>query len=328
MIDGSSRSGGFRPPFGLANRHAQSILASSRLRKRCITEQVASLKSASVAKLLTSAAGVNLLGYYSPARDQSRGLVILLHGWEGSADSHYVVSLAGVLHEANMDVFRLNFRDHGDTQELNEGLFHSCRIDEVVDAIKAIGDQYSTRPMSLVGYSLGGNFALRVAARAETARIDLSKVVAVCPVLHPHSTMEALESGFWAYRHYYLRKWRRSLQAKEASFPETYQLGDLRRFRTLTATTEFFVERYTELPDIDTYLRGYAVTGPALAELRVPTRIIAAADDPIIPIRDLEDIHGSEYVEVTVTPSGGHCGFLTDYRLRSWADREVLRELP
>ncbi len=139
--------------------------------------------------------------------------------------------------------------------------------------------------------------------------------------------MEALETGLWAYRQYYLRKWRRSLEAKEALFPETYQLGNLRRLPTLTATTEFFVERYTELPDLDAYLEGYALTGTALADLPVLSRLIASADDPIVPIDDLDDVHRSERLEVTVTAKGGHCAFLTDYRLGSWMDQEILRQL-
>ena len=317
----------FRPPAGLANSHAQSILASFPLRKRGIARQAATLTSSSVPQILTSAHGVRLLGFYSQAPSRSRGLAVLLHGWEGSAQSHYLLSTAVTLQDAGLDIFRLNFRDHGSTQHLNEGLFHSCRIDEVVDAIKSIQDHYAARPLFLVGWSLGGNFALRVAVRARRSGINLTKVVAICPVIRPHSTMKALETGLWAYRHYYLRKWRRSLAAKEALYPDTYQLGDLRRLPTLTATTEFFVDRYTELPDLDSYLAGYALTGPLLSELPVPARLIATADDPIIPIGDLDDVYSSELLDVTVTARGGHCAFLVDYRLSSWVDGEILRAL-
>ena len=96
--------------------------------------------------------------------------------------------------------------------------------------------------------------------------------------------MRALEEGLWVYRHYFLRRWRRSLLAKAACFPELYDFGDLRRFPTLTATTEFFATRYASFPDLDAYLNGYAITGDALARLTVPAHLIAAADDPVIPI--------------------------------------------
>ena len=102
--------------------------------------------------------------------------------------------------------------------------------------------------------------------------------------------MRALEEGLWVYRQYFLRRWRRSLLAKAACFPELYDFGDLRRFPTLTATTEFFATRYASFPDLESYLNGYAITGDALARLTVPTRLIAAADDPVIPIADLADL--------------------------------------
>jgi predicted alpha/beta-fold hydrolase len=278
-------------------------------------------------EIVDCGAGVRLLGHYSPQRGEEKGLAILLHGWEGSAEASYVVSAGAMLYAAGLAVFRLNFRDHGATFALNRELFHSCRIDEVVGGIAAIAARYPSRRTFVIGHSLGGNFALRAAVRAPAAGIPLTKVVAVCPVLRPSSTMRALEEGLWVYRHYFLRRWRRSLLAKAACFPDLYDFGDLRRFRTLTATTEFFATRYASFPDLDAYLNGYAITGNALAELAVPARLIAAADDPVIPIGDLKDVAVTPALEIDVLARGGHCAFLEDYRLRSWIDRAVLEEV-
>jgi len=278
-------------------------------------------------EIVDCGSGVRLLGHFSPQTGGTRGLVILLHGWEGSAAASYVLSAGGRLYEAGFDIFRLNFRDHGDTFALNPELFHSCRIDEVVGAVQSIVATHRAPRTFLVGHSLGGNFALRVAARAPVAGIDLARVVAICPVLRPHSTMRALEEGLWVYRKYFLRRWRRSLLAKAACFPELYDFGNLRKLPTLTATTEFFATRYAGFPDLDSYLQGYAVTGNALANLVVPTRIFAAADDPVIPIEDLDDVAVTSALSVDVFPHGGHCAFIEDYRLRSWLDGAVLDEL-
>ena len=57
---------------------------------------------------------------------------MLLHGWEGSAESSCVLSLGSLLYSAGYDVLRLNLRDHGGTQRLNREIFHSCRLPEVV----------------------------------------------------------------------------------------------------------------------------------------------------------------------------------------------------
>jgi uncharacterized protein len=271
--------------------------------------------------------GARLLGFYSPCPGPRRGLVVLLHGWEGSVDSRYMLATGALAHRSGYDVFRLNFRDHGATHALNEGLFHSCRLDEVVGAVARIIERHPAPKTALIGYSLGGNFALRVAARAGRAQLPLDRIIAVCPVLCPRSTMLALDSGLWIYRRHFLRKWRRSLLAKAAAFPKLYRFGDLNRFRTLTATTEFFVERYTEFGGLEAYLDGYALTGDVLTELQVPSRLIAASDDPVIPSVDLARIARPPALEVTVAPGGGHCAFIESLALRSWLDRELVAEL-
>ena len=317
----------FDPPRGLRHKHIQSLLAGWPWRQRWLRRRSAGLLAASRDEIVDCGAGVRLLGHFSPQPVEPKGLVILLHGWEGSAEANYVVSVGGLLYDAGFAVFRLNFRDHGHTFALNRDLFHSCRIDEVVGAVGAIAARHRALRTFVVGHSLGGNFALRAAARAPAAGIALTKVVAVCPVIRPASTMRALEDGWWPYRWYFLRRWRRSLEAKAACFPELYDFGDLRRFPTLTATTEFFATRYASFPDLSSYLDGYAITGDALARLAVPAKIIAAADDPVIPIVDLADLAASPALAIEVFARGGHCAFLEDYRLRSWVDRAVLAEI-
>jgi predicted alpha/beta-fold hydrolase len=95
----------------------------------------------------------------------------------------------------------------------------------------------------------------------------------------------------------------------------------------LTATTAFFVAKYTEFADLDAYLEGYAVTGEVLRHLTVPTRVILAADDPVIPIADLADVAASPSLAAEVVAHGGHCAFIEDYRLRSWVDAAVRDDL-
>lgn len=317
----------FRPPAGLRHCHVQSVVCKLPWRRRAVRVRAAGLLAAAGAEVIDCGDGVRLLGFYSRPHAETLGLVVLLHGWEGSADSSYMLSAGTRLFEAGFEVFRLNFRDHGDTQTLNEDLFHSCRIAEVVSAVKAIHECHPARRLFVVGQSLGGNFALRVGVRAPQAGIALDGVIAVCPVLHPQSTMLALEQGLWVYRHYFLRRWRRSLRAKAAAFPHRYDFGDLERFRTLTETTDFFVRRYTEFPDLESYLQGYAITGSALQELAIRASLIAAEDDPVNPSRDLEGLALSEALRVTLLPSGGHCGFVDSWGLRSWIDEWIVTEL-
>ena len=246
---------------------------------------------------------------------------------EGSTRSTYVLQNGARLLEEGWDVFRLNFRDHGDTHALNPGIFHSCRIDEVVGALRAVQRLYPVRPMVLIGFSLGGNFALRAALRAPEAGIDLARVIAVCPVIDPHAGLFQLEHAPRMYHDYFMWKWRRSLKIKQRAFAdaELFTRRDLRG--TLRTLTEALVLKHTDFGSLDNYLDGYSVAGDRLAKLRVPTSILASCDDPVCPATDLATMALPPCVEVTLTRFGGHCGFIRDRHLGSWAEDYVSSRL-
>ena len=91
--------------------------------------------------------------------------------------------------------------------------------------------------------------------------------------------------------------------------------------------TEQLVLKYSGFPDLMSYLDGYAIVGEALANLAVPSRIIAALDDPIIPAQDLARLATSPRLVISAVARGGHCGFLENLARESWADRQVFATL-
>jgi predicted alpha/beta-fold hydrolase len=319
---------GFRPPGWLSNRHLQSILPSLPFRRGAVERRAAGVIAASRDLVLDCGEDVRLLGRLAAPAGAAPPprLAVLLHGWEGSADSLYVLSLAQVLFDRGYAVLRLNLRDHGGTHALNRDLFHSCRLPEVVGAVARVQALFPDHRLFLAGFSLGGNFCLRVGARAGAAGIRLARIVAVCPVLDPAVTLEALETGPSIYHRYFMHKWRRSLALKQAAWPDHYDFGDLVRDPSLRSMTARMVERYTDYPDLATYLRGYAITDGVLESLAAPARLVTSADDPMIHARDLARLARPPSLEITVTERGGHCGFMDALSGPSWIDRQVLAE--
>lgn len=318
----------FTPPRVLRNPHLQSVLASTGPRRwRALFGNP--LDAGAVEHVLDCGDGVRLQGFHNAQTvlPSPRGLVVLLHGWEGSARSTYVLHTGVRLLAEGFDVFRLNFRDHGDTHHLNRELFHSCRIDEVVGAIAEVARRFPVPTLALAGYSLGGNFALRVALRAPGAGIAMHRVVAVCPLVNPSTGLYGLEDAPRFYERYFLHKWRGSLQRKQHLFPDTPLFTPAELGGSLRELTRAMVLRHTGFASLDAYLDGYSIAGDRLAGLSIPAHILTAADDPVIPIADFRSLALPPHVALDIAPHGGHCGFLLGWGMRSYAEEYIARAI-
>ena len=316
----------FSPSSWLKNPHLQSVLASSGLRGFQARRRFPGMQGAETELILDCGDGVRLTGllaqHTDPARP-ARGLVVLIHGWEGSVYSSYLVSTGGHLFADGFDVFRLNLRDHGNTHGLNEELFHSCRLDEVVGAVRCILNRHAHRQAFIGGFSLGGNFALRV-ARALPGQFRF--VFSVCPPLVPKNSLDAIETSPWFYQAYFMRKWTDSLKLKQRLFPHRY---DFRNWKgmSMAELTAALIREHTEFSSVDAYLDGYCIGMDRLTSLDAPCLIIAAKDDPVIPVQDFFELQRPAHIELEVLDNGGHCGFLLNAKLESYIEARISHAL-
>ena len=315
----------FQPPLGMRSRHMQSLLNSSGMRRRRVMRSAEALQDNAEVYTLDGGSGIRLQGLYSKQAAKSRGLAVLLHGWEGSVNSSYIVANWVRLFNAGFDVFRLNFRDHGDTHHLNPGIFHSCRLDEVINALRDLQDRLEAGSWYLAGYSLGGNFSLRVALNAERAGLNLAQVVAVCPVINPANAMLAMEQGLRFYEWYFERKWSRSLRIKQTCFRDLYGDEQWHQIKRVREKTHYLAMKHAGFDSVDSYFEGYSLADQRLAALKVPATVLTSVDDPVVPVSDFEDLPENPALELIIAPYGGHCGFLKNWRLESLSEDLILK---
>lgn len=310
----------FVPPKSLRNGHFQSLLGSSGIRRRAVLKRASDLQAASNIWTLDGGEGIRLQGLYAKQAGPSNGLAVLLHGWEGNVNSNYMLGSGSRLFAEGFDVFRLNFRDHGDTHHLNHEIFHSCRLDEVVHALRNLQDRLGAEQWRLGGYSLGGNFSMRVGLKAGEAGLDIGRIVGVCPVINPANAMHSMEQGMRFYERYFERKWSRSLRIKQEAFPDLYGEENWYDIRGLRERTHYLATRHAGFESADEYFKGYSIADNRLAALRVPATILTAADDPIVPVGDFHKLPDNPVLELLISDYGGHCSFLKNWRFESLAE--------
>lgn len=277
---------------------------------------------------------VRLFGYYNRRRTDgpSRGLVISLHGWEGSSHSIYNLVTGAALLETGYDVFRLNIRDHGprlhlNPHRLNRGVFLGTLLGEVHRTVCQIAEWAGDKPVFLTGPSLGGNFVLRMAARhAEEPIHNLRLTVAISPAINPARATDRIDMQPH-FRHYFRSRWAASLAAKQAAFPDLYDFRPALSMPRIRTMTEWLISHYTTFADADDYLNRYAVLGDALVPVTTPTTIISALDDPVICADDFAHLTPNPMMTIKLPRYGGHVGFMEVWPLRHVLPRLLLDEL-
>jgi hypothetical protein len=315
----------FTPPRYLQGPYTQTVLASAKI--RAVGRNP--MRDSSREMIIHAGDGVRLQGFFSPHPARPRkGLVILLHGWEGSAESTYILHSGRFFYEQGFSVFRLNYRDHGNTHHLNEGIFRAIMLDEVFNAVKEASGLTGSAPCLLMGFSLGGNFALRIARRCTEKPIEnLCHIVSVSPVINPSRATDAIDRS-WLLRFYFLKKWRRSLALKQESFPHLYDFTGIMTKDTIRSLTDALFERYNIGFDTESYFREYAIDKDALEKVNTPTTIVTARDDPAIPADDFPGLRLSPHVRLIMHEYGGHNGFLEGVFAPTWYEKKALVLFP
>lgn len=243
--------------------------------------------------------------------------VIVLHGVAGSSDDAYVVRAATALAREGFHVLRLNQRGSGRGKGKARRLYHAGLGEDVALAARFLGVRKDVTAVGALGFSLGGHLALCHAADLSAGRDDspLATVVAVSAPVDLHDTMRSFDALRRGVSGLYERSMMRSLVEtaralkKREGDAAPFTLDELRRVKDVRSFDSLVTVRCHGFRDVAEY-HARASVAPRLKDIRLPTLIIHAADDPIVPARALERAAPSSHVDVVITPNGGHVGFV------------------
>ena len=314
----------FNPAFLLTNPHLMTLLPRYWPRfawKRGLPQ---------TERLFTTEPGTQLLGICHWQKAPTRvPTVLLLHGLEGSAESHYMRGMASKAYRAGFNVIRMNQRTCGGTDHLTPTLYNSGLSSDYRAITRELSKNDGLNRIWLVGYSMGGNLLLKAAGELEQSEPALAGVVAVSPNIDPTQCVAALEEPRnWIYHSHFLSSLKARMRRKAALFPEKWDLSALRLLKTITQFDEAFTARDGGYRDVvDYYNRAGA--RHVVSQIAVPTLIITAQDDPFIPasLFDAPAIRKNNRITLAMLRYGGHCGFFQrdcPEEDRFWAENRII----
>lgn len=309
-------------PFYIKPKFIQSILASRKPKKFFKTEVIEKQKLI----LIELKNKTKFLSHYTK-HPNSKGLIILLHGWEGSSNSGYILNSANYFYEKEYSIFRFNFRDHGGTHHLNEDLFHGNLIDENFSAMKAILKKFGETKNYIIGFSIGGNYTIRLALKfsKEKSRL-IHQFFSISPSINPDKATLEMDKNF-LLKKYFLKAWKNSLDLKEKFFPYKYDFKRFSNSKTVYDLTEKIVTEYSNFKSAKEYFQEYSIKPDFSKNLKIPLMILTSKDDPVCPIEDFYLLKENSFFKLIITEHGGHNGFIQNLNYKTFYHQLILEEI-
>ncbi|MDD2810974.1 alpha/beta fold hydrolase [Rhodoferax sp.] len=244
-------------------------------------------------------------------RPMQAPLLVLFHGLEGSSRSHYALAFARVAHDCGLNFAVPHFRGCSGQINLAPRAYHSGDFEEVGWLLSRLR-QHTTRPLWVVGVSLGGNVLLRWAQEAGSQALQLASAVAsVSAPLDLTASGQAMGLGFnrWVYTRMFLRSMKPKALQKLAQHPGLFQVQDLLKARTLYDFDNVFTAPLHGFQNTQDYWQRASAL-PHLHRLQLPSLLVNAQNDPFVPSASLPHAHQvSRHVTLWQPRQGGHVGF-------------------
>lgn len=266
--------------------------------------------------------GVRILVEEDRPQGHSIGEVVLQHGLEGSSRSGYLVSLTHDLCAAGFTVHRVNMRGCGGSEPLSASLYHSGLTSDLLYVLRHLRTS-GRGPRFLCGFSLGGNVALKLGGELGAAGPELlSGLAAVSTPIDLAACVRVLgRPSNWIYEQKFTRSLKARYRRRHAAFPDRFPLDRLRNIGSIYEFDDAITARAFGFGSARNY---YATQSAAqfIAAIEVPTLLIQAVDDPLIPfdIYRSPAVRSNPHVELHAVEHGGHLGFLARSPGRFWLD--------
>jgi predicted alpha/beta-fold hydrolase len=257
---------------------------------------------------------------------ETRGEIVLVHGLESSGRAGYVLSMAQAALEAGYAVHRFNMRSCGGTEHLSHTFYNAGLTVDLRMVLEEMARR-GRAPVHVVGYSLGGNLVVKLAGEwGEAARPFIASVCGVSASIDLEASCRAiLRPGNFIYHRRFVRRLIARTKRRLEAHPEMKVHAGFDRASTIVEFDDMVTGPAFGFRDAVDYYQHQSATR-FLDGIRVPTQLIYALDDPIIPasMYDHPSIVANPCIHRFPTAHGGHVGFIARGKHRFWLDYAVL----
>lgn len=312
----------FKPCWWLPNGHLQTCVAALTTRPLMTTQnELIPLNDGDMLELC----------WQKPAEDDAPcPTLLLMHGLEGSVQSHYIQGMLGQVKKLGWRAVVLHFRgSNGRVNNLPQA-YHAGKTEDLIVALKLIQARYRGSPCIGIGYSLGANVLLKFLGEMPD-QSWLKQAVAVSPPFDLAATCKYLSGGFRIYEKHFIKKLKFSFIRKlERGIAMPLDLLGLKKIKSLYEFDNQVTAPLSGFTNAEDYYNQCS-SHRFLKSIQTPTLIIHAKDDPMIPKEVIPNENQlSSHVILDLHEKGGHIGFISGGRpgrLEYWLEKRILNYL-
>jgi predicted alpha/beta-fold hydrolase len=294
----------FKAAWWLSNPHLQTVAAKWLRRKESVFTLDETIE-------LPDDDFVDIAWTERPDSSTRRPIVVILHGLEGSVDSHYAIGMLKAIKQQGWIGLLMHFRGCSGRPNRKGRSYHSGDTGDLEHLTSLLLQRYPLCPLSIVGFSLGGNVLTRYLAKHSNN--PFLAAVVICAPLHLASCSKRINQGMSKfYQKYLLNQLKKSTQQKislkllsEISAQQVSNIKNMREFdQIITAPLNGF-------HSADDYYEQ--VSGSyVLPKIKQPCLLIHAADDPFLSHQHIVPAQAlPETMQFEICRQGGHVGFIT-----------------
>jgi uncharacterized protein len=257
-------------------------------------------------------------------RPETDSLVIITHGLLGDSQRHYVKGTVKQFNQNGWDALAWNHRGLSGVPNLQEKMTTHGSTEELSEIVDYVVDIKKYKNIVLVGWSKGGNIALKYAGEKGSYISDKIKaVIAVSVPTDLYGSVQVMgNTSFYANR--FKKKIFNYLQSKKHLISND-KYAEIIKYKTLADFADYYIAPLHGFKDAkDYYIKCSAID--LLPNIVVPTLILNALDDPILSLTcsPFQLAKTSSIIHVETPKSGGHCSFyIFNNDGICWADKRI-----
>jgi len=258
-------------------------------------------------------------------------IAILFHGLCGSHRSPGVSRVAAKLNQQGVRTMRVDMRGSGASSGVSRSHLHGGNYWDANAVIDAVHQLSPSSKMSLVGFSLGGNIVLKTVGIwgvKPRSQVDAAFVVSP-PVDLIHCSWHLRQHGNRLYESYFVKQLQNQLRHRRKRVANLVESNMVRFPTRLVHWDDQFTAPCWGYRSALDYYRD-ASSAANLKDVHVPTLLVTAMDDPVVPFEMYADHEMSNAIQIAATEHGGHLGFFgrrgedpdghwLDWRICQWS---------